>query len=111
MNKIINAKIPIITEDDRKSIDNNLQDIVNDFCKLITKEKDLALLQYVIKKQNQEKEAQKRALNEAIEFCNYLLKNDEIEIDNEKYYKHSCDDIITKAILKRLDKVRGSESE
>ncbi len=54
-----------------------------------------------------EQEAQKQWLNETIEFCHYLLENDEIEIDNKKYHKHSCDDIITNAILKRLDKVRG----
>lgn len=45
-------------------------------------------------------------IEEAIRFCNYLLENNVIEINNERYYKHSCDDIVTKEILQRLNKYK-----
>lgn len=37
--------------------------------------------------------------DEAIKRCKYLLENNEVVINGKKYYKHSCDDIITKYIL------------
>lgn len=46
-------------------------------------------------------------IEKAIDFCNYLIENNEVEIDNEKYFKQSCDDIITLAILKKLQKYKG----
>lgn len=44
----------------------------------------------------------KQKIQNTIQFCNYLLENNEIEIDNNKYFKHECDDIITNEILKKL---------
>lgn len=46
-------------------------------------------------------------IEKAIDFCNYLIENNEVEIDNEKYFKQSCDDIITNAILEKLQKYKG----
>lgn len=47
-------------------------------------------------------------IDDTIKFCNYLLENKEVEIDGEVYFKHSCDDIITNAVLKRLQRYRGN---
>lgn len=56
-------------------------------------------------KQLQEQLKQRdEVIEEAITFCNYLLENNEVEINNKKYFKHSCDDIITNAILQKLQK-------
>lgn len=46
-------------------------------------------------------------LYEAAGRCKYLLANNEVVINGERYYKHSCDDIITKYILDSLE--RGKE--
>lgn len=41
-------------------------------------------------------------LEEVRNRCNYLLNNNEVEINGSKYFKHSCDDIITKYVLEGL---------
>lgn len=52
----IKAKIPLITEEDIRVIDNDFDGIVNRFSKMIIKEKDLAKAQYIIKKQQEHME-------------------------------------------------------
>ena len=51
----------------------------------------------------------KSRVDETVEFCNYLLKNNEITINNKKYYKQEADDIIIYAIMNMLigDDVNG----
>lgn len=49
-----------------------------------------------------ENEKLKESIERIENFCNYLLTNNEVEIEGEKYFKHSCDDVITKAILDKL---------
>lgn len=67
-----------------------------EFCRLLDENDNL---------RNQLKQRDE-VIDECITFCNYLLENNEVEIDNEKYFKHSCDDIITNAILTRLQKIQ-----
>lgn len=47
-------------------------------------------------------EAVLNMLEEVRNRCNYLLNNDEVEINGSKYFKHSCDDVITRYILESL---------
>ena len=56
----IKAKIPLITEEDIRVINNDFDGIVNRFSKMIIKEKDLAMAQYIIKKQQEQIEELKR---------------------------------------------------
>ena len=42
-------------------------------------------------------------LYEAAGRCKYLLQNNEVVINGERYYKHSCDDIVTKYILDSIE--------
>lgn len=53
-----------------------------------------------MKKENQDL---KKTKNRAINFCNYLLENNEVVINGVKYYKQESDDIITRAILEKLE--------
>ena len=50
----IKATVPLITEDDIKVINNDFDGIINRFSKMIIKEKDLALAQYIIKTQQEQ---------------------------------------------------------
>lgn len=43
--------MPLITEEDKRKIDNNFETIVAEFTKSYVKEKDLILAQYVMQKQ------------------------------------------------------------
>lgn len=36
------------------------------------------------------------------EYCNYLLENNEVEINGVKYFKQESDDVITRAILEKI---------
>ena len=56
----IKAKIPLITEEDIRVINNDFDGIVNRFSKMIIKDKDLAKAQYIIKKQQEQMEELKR---------------------------------------------------
>ena len=46
--------MPLITEEDIRKINNDFDGIINRFSKMIIKEKDLALAQYIIKTQQEQ---------------------------------------------------------
>ncbi len=48
------ATVPLITEDEMKIINNDFDNIINKFLKMIIKDKDLATAQYIIKKQQEQ---------------------------------------------------------
>ena len=45
------ATIPLITEDEMKKINADFDNMINKFLDMIIKDKDLAIAQYIIKKQ------------------------------------------------------------
>ena len=49
-------KLPLITDEEIKLIDNNLDSITNEFIKIAIKDKDLYIAQYIIKKQSEDKD-------------------------------------------------------
>lgn len=62
--------MPLITEEDKRKIDNNFETIVAEFTKSYVKEKDLVLTQYVMKKQQDkidQLESDKQKLIEKLE--------------------------------------------
>ncbi len=97
-----------MTEINRKSIflDNFKSKVA-----FLFNHKDLQEIEEIIDFYENELKQREEVIEEAIEFCTYLVENNVVEIDNEKYYKHSCDDIITKAILKRLNKYKNENKE
>ncbi len=50
----IKATIPLITEDEMKKINVDFDNIINKFLDMIIKDKDLAIAQYIIKKQKEQ---------------------------------------------------------
>lgn len=49
----LSAKIPLISEEDIRTIDNYFNDIIKEFIDKQIKDKDLAIAQYIIKKQDE----------------------------------------------------------
>ena len=66
----IKVKLPLITDEDIRVLDNNFGYIVNEVIKAQCKERELALLQLIIKKQQQ-----------VLIDIRELVKNNSIEID------------------------------
>ena len=52
----IKITVPLITEEDIRKINNDFDGIVDRFSKMIIKEKDLAIAQYIIKQQQKHME-------------------------------------------------------
>lgn len=55
--------VPLITDEDIRNINNNFDSIINEFTKQIVVQKDLAIAQYIIKKQQAELEKKDRIIN------------------------------------------------
>ena len=51
---VCKISMPLISDDEMKQIDNNLDDIVNQATKQFIHDKELAMLQYIIQKQQEE---------------------------------------------------------
>ena len=56
------ASIPILTQEEINGIDMNMNEFINQFTKMIVKEKDLVIAQYIIKKQEDKIEGFLRSL-------------------------------------------------
>ena len=50
----LSIKVPLITDEDLRIIDNNFDSIINRFLETVITNKDLAIAQYIIKKQQEE---------------------------------------------------------
>ncbi|MGM9881506.1 MAG: hypothetical protein ACI31S_01530 [Bacilli bacterium] len=80
--------MPLITEEDKRKIDNNFETIVAEFTKSYVKEKDLALTQYVMKKQQDkidQLESDKQKLIEKLEEEKFKIESTYSKI-NENYF-------------------------
>ena len=62
----IKASIPLISEEELRIIDNNFDDIVNQFIKQFIKNKDIAIAQHIIQRQQAEIEKRNKIINNAI---------------------------------------------
>ena len=61
--RVIKISMPLLTEREMLEIDNNFNEIVNEVHKQYIKEKDLAIAQYIIDKQQKELEQKESTLN------------------------------------------------
>ena len=75
----LKATMPLITKEEMTTIDNNLQDIVNEFIQKVVKDKDLALSQYIVKKQNAEKQQLIKFLEDKIKERMDTIKINKVE--------------------------------
>lgn len=60
----LSIKVPLITEEEIRYIDNNMETIVDTITKQIISDKDLAIAQHIIQKLQQENEANKKRIEE-----------------------------------------------
>ena len=65
----ISISMPLLTEKEMLEIDNNFNEIVNEVSKQYIKEKDLAIAQYIIGKQQKELEQKESILDKVTEEC------------------------------------------
>lgn len=65
----ISISMPLLTEKEMLEIDNNFNEIVNEVSKQYIKEKDLAIAQYIINKQQKELEQKESILDKVTEEC------------------------------------------
>ena len=117
-------KTPLITADDIRILDSNFGSIVNEALKAQCKEKDLALLQLIIKKQQQalldireyaikEKEFNDNQINE-YKTCIETNLNGKFNKEEKENMEHSmtvniCINYKLNDILQIIDKVLGSD--
>ncbi len=117
-------KTPLITADDIRILDSNFGSIVNEVIEAQCKEKDLALLQLIIKKQQQalldireyaikEKEFNDNQINE-YKTCIETNLNGKFNKEEKENMEHSmtvniCINYKMNDILQIIDKVLGSD--
>lgn len=66
------ASIPMLTQEEINGIDLNMNEIINQFTKIVVKEKDLVIAQYIVKRQEDKiKELQQKEsiLDKVTEEC------------------------------------------
>lgn len=105
----IKATMPLITNEELETIDNNLHDIVNEFIKKTVKDKDLLISQYIIKKLEEEN---KQLRNNVIQIRNNnqelksRIKCIQEKRDSYKFrYKDVCKKVEQRSeIINRLEK-------
>lgn len=68
-NRAIKISMPLLTEEEMLKIDNNFNEIVDKIKNQFIKEKDLAIAQYIINKQQKELEQKETILNKVTEEC------------------------------------------
>ena len=75
----LSNKIPLITEDELRTINNNFESIIKQFTGTFVNDKDLAIAQYIIKKQQEEIDKYKCKRND----CSGRLKENNKLTDSE----------------------------
>ena len=84
-NRAIKISMPLLTEEEMLKIDNNFNEIVDKIKNQFIKEKDLAIAQYIINKQQKELEQKESILDKV---------TDKLKEDIDKYNKELLKDSI-----------------
>lgn len=92
--RAIKISMPLLTEKEMLEIDNNFNEIVNKIKNQFIKEKDLAIAQYIINKQQKELEQKETILDKVTEYIkNYIDdKQNEYEAISESYICQTDED-------------------
>lgn len=62
------VRVPILTDLEKEKIDNNIDDIVKKFTKALLQEKDMAIAQHIIRKQQEKIEQLEAKKKEVIDY-------------------------------------------
>ena len=74
--RVIKISMPLLTEREMLEIDNNFNEIVNEVHKQYIKEKDLAIAQYIIDKQQKELEQKESILDKVTDKLKETIKKE-----------------------------------
>lgn len=77
----VGISIPLITEDEIIKIDNNLDDIINQFTQQFVHNKDLAIAQHIIQKQQTEYKDLKLKYEQNLKFLKHFRKELQSKIE------------------------------
>lgn len=92
-NRAIKISMPLLTEEEMLKIDNNFNEIVDKIKNQFIKEKDLAIAQYIINKQQNKLEQKESILDKVTEECRKQMKE----------YEDSILEIFPQKILKIIE--------
>lgn len=92
-NRAIKINMPLLTEEEMLKIDNNFNEIVDKIKNQFIKEKDLAIAQYIINKQQKNLEQKESILDKITEECRKQMKE----------YEDSILEIFPQKILKIIE--------
>ena len=94
----LSIKVPLITDEDLRIIDNNFDSIINQFLETVITDKDLAIAKYIIKKQQEELDKYKCKRND----CAGRIKENNKPTDS---------DILKKLEEWVINQIRSCENE
>ena len=84
--RAIKISMPLLTEKEMLEIDNNFNEIVNKIKNQFIKEKDLAIAQYIINKQQKELEQKESILDKVTEFIKDDVTAEDIKFEGSKVF-------------------------
>ena len=90
--RAIKISMPLLTEKEMLEIDNNFNEIVNEVSKHYIKEKDLAIAQYIIGKQQKELEQKESILDKVTDKLEEVRR--ELDDDGFGYYAQEITNIL-----------------
>ena len=93
----IKASIPLLTQEEINGIDINMDEVINKFTKMIIKEKDLAIAQYIMQRQ-QEKIEELEQKESILDKVTNKLKED---IDNDYYIEETIGEVYVTTGVKK----------
>ena len=98
----LKISIPLLTQEDIDRIDINMDEMINQFTKMVVKEKDLIIAQYIIKRQQEkiEKLEQKESILDKV---TDKLKEIRRELDDDGF------DYYAQEITKALNIIEGDD--
>lgn len=98
----LKISIPLLTQEDIDRIDINMDEMINQFTKMVVKEKDLIIAQYIIKRQQEkiEKLEQKETILDKV---TDKLKEIRRELDDDGF------DYYAQEITKALNIIEGDD--
>ena len=83
MSEVYKITNMLVTDEDIKHIDKNWQSIIDEYTKILVREKDLVIAQYLMRKQKDEIERLNNIIKEVREYIETKEKDDDNWVDYE----------------------------
>lgn len=101
----LKISVPLITDEEIRRIDNNFNSIVDEFTKQFIHDKELAIAQHIIQKQQKELEKKDKILDLMAEFISkyHCFEIAVFDIDNECKHEHNCKECVKQYFEKKSE--------